>query len=78
MAEAEDVLVDAARHTTVFVRELWRRHYPQEADAFLSLSSIAQRLDLLLTAACQVSLPLRVALPPARPTLLHRVVRRHT
>src|SRR5687767_6875640 len=78
MAEAEDVLVDAARHTTVFVRELWRRHYPREIDAPLGLASIAQRLDLLLTAAFQVSLPLRVALPPARPTLLHRLVRRHT
>ena len=78
MAEAEDVLVDAARHTTVFMRELWRRHYPQQIDAPLGLASIAQRLDLLLTAACQVKLPLRVALPPARPTLLHRLVRRHT
>ncbi len=78
MAEAEDVVVDAARHTTVFMRELWRRHYPQQIDAPLGLASIAQRLDLLLTAACQVNLPLRVALPPARPTLLHRLVRRHT
>ena len=78
MAEAEDVLVDAARHTTVFMRELWRRHYPQEIDTPLGLASIAQRLDLLLTAACEVSLPLRIALPPARPTLLHRLVRRHT
>src|SRR5690606_17219785 len=35
--------------------------------------SLARRLDLLLSAACGTSLPMRVALPPARPTVLHRL-----
>src|SRR5690606_13804127 len=33
-------------------------------------------LDLLLSAACGTSFPIRVALPPARPTVLHRLFRR--
>lgn len=77
MAEAEDVVVDAARHATVFIRDTWRRHYAREPDAPIALASLVQRLDLLVSAACGTSLPLRVALPPARPTMLHRLVRRH-
>lgn len=76
MAEAEDVVVDAARHATVFIRDTWRRHYAQQADQPVALASLAQRLDLLLCAACGTALPLRVALPPARPTLLHRLFHR--
>ncbi len=77
MAEAEDVLVDAARHATVFVRDLWQRHAREHAEGPVGLASVARRLDLFLTAVCGVSLPLRVALPPARPTMLHRWVHRH-
>src|SRR5690606_25007133 len=73
VAEAEDVVVDVARHATVFIRDTWRRHYAREPDAPIALASLARRLDLLLSAACGTSLPLRVALPPARPTLLHRL-----
>ena len=28
MAEAEDVIADAARHATVYAQALWRRHRP--------------------------------------------------
>ena len=73
MAEAEDVVVDVARHATVFIRDTWRRHYAREPDAPIALASLARRLDLLLSAACGSSLPMRIALPPARPTLLHRL-----
>src|SRR5690606_2392442 len=73
MAEAEDVVVDAARHATVFIRDTWRRHYAREPEAPVALASMARRLDLLLSAACGTSLPMRVALPPARPTVLHRL-----
>src|SRR5690606_26304498 len=72
MAEAEDVVVDAARHATVFIRDTWRRHYTRAPDAPVALAAVAPRLDLLLT-ACGARLPLRVALPPARPTVLHRL-----
>lgn len=77
MAEAEDVLVDAARHATVFIRDLWRRHQGRAPDAPVTLASLAPRLDLLLTAVGGRSLPLRTALPPAPPTLLERSFRRH-
>ena len=73
MAEAEELVVDAARHATVFIRDTWRRHYAREPDAPVALASLARRLDLLLSAACGTSLPIRVGLPPARPTLLHRL-----
>lgn len=73
MAEAEDLVVDAARHATVFIRDTWRRHYAREPDQPVALASLARRLDLLLSAACGTSLPMRVALPPARPTVLHRL-----
>jgi len=77
MAEAEDLVVDVARHATVFIRDTWRRHYPREADAPVTLSSLARRLDLLLSAACGRCLTMRVALPPARATVLHRVFHPH-
>lgn len=73
MAEAEDLVVDVARHATVFIRDTWRRHYASEPDAPVALASLARRLDLLVSAACGTSLPMRVALPPARPTVLHRL-----
>ncbi|NLA67693.1 MAG: hypothetical protein GX856_05505 [Gammaproteobacteria bacterium] len=73
MAEAEDLVVDAARHATVFIRDAWRRHYAREPDAPVALASLARGLDLLLSAAFDASIPLRVALPPARPTVLHRL-----
>ena len=76
MAEAEDVVVDVARHATVFIRDTWRRHYAREPDAPVALASLARRLDLLVSAACGTSLPIRVALPPARPTVLHRLFHR--
>ena len=72
MSEPEDLVIDAARHATIFIRDTWRRHYPEDPDEPVALASLARRLDLLLSAACGASLPMRVALPPARPTMLHR------
>lgn len=72
MAEPEDLVVDVARHATIFIRDTWRRHYASDPDEPVALASLARRLDLLLSAACGTSLPMRVALPPARPTMLHR------
>lgn len=71
MAEAEEVLTDAARHATVFAQRLWRRYSPApDAPASLPLSEVAERLELLLAAVFGNSYRLRVAQPPARPTLL--------
>ena len=70
MAEAEDVIVDAARHATVFARELWKRHRPDDAPSKLMLSDVAARLDLLITAVFDLSVRVRVAQPPAPGTFL--------
>jgi nitric oxide reductase NorD protein len=77
MAEAEDVLTDAARHATVFAQQLWRRHRPatQEPRA-LRLQDLARRLDLLVTAVFGRTYPLRIAQPPAPRTWLARWMRR--
>ena len=51
MAEAEDVITDAALHATNFVQGVWRRHRANApATSVLTLADIAQRLDLLDTA----------------------------
>ncbi|HTM70639.1 MAG TPA: hypothetical protein VL118_07190, partial [Luteimonas sp.] len=79
MAEAEDVIVDAARHATIYARALWQRHRPPAQQAApIGLADVAPRLDLLITALCGRSLRLRVAQPPAPPSLLALAVhRRH-
>lgn len=71
MAEAEEVLSDVARHATVFVRGLWQRHRERKGSVPTApLSEFAQRLDLLLTSVFGRPFRLRVAGPPAPPTLL--------
>jgi len=78
MAEAEDVITDAARHATIYARELWLRH---RGDAGLpqpiTLAQLGQRLNLMLEAALEASHPLRTAQPPSPTTLLTRLFRRH-
>lgn len=77
MAEAEDLITDAARHATVFARELWRRHRPEKSPHRRpSLGDFAERIDLLITAVLGVSYRIRPAQARARPTLLERVFRR--
>lgn len=77
MAEAEDVLTDIARHATVYARRLWQRHRPQEKTSQLLLTDVAHRLDLLILSAVGKNFSIRIAQPPAPPTLLARVFR-HT
>ena len=77
MAEAEDVLSDAARHATIFAQRMWRRYRPlPEAPPTALLEDIAPRLDLLITALTGASLTLRIAQHPPHPTFLARVFRR--
>ncbi len=77
MAEAEDVITDAALHATRFVQGLWRRHRAHTpAAAGLALADVAPRLDLLMLAVFGRSCPLRVAQAPARATLLARTFQR--
>ena len=73
MAEAEDVITDAALHATKFVQGLWRRHRAATPAVLnLALADVAQRLDLLILAVFGRTWPLRVAQVPARTTLLAR------
>ncbi|UYO93133.1 nitric oxide reductase activation protein NorD [Pollutimonas sp. M17] len=79
MAEAEDVITDAARHATIYARELWLRKRGKARNEVppIILAQAAPRLDLLVNAVFGQSHPLRVAHPPAIPTLLTRWFRRH-
>ena len=72
MAEAEDVIVDAARHATVFVQRLLQRGRAARAPE-PTLSDLAPRLDLLLTALHGRSWRLRVAQPPPPVTALAKL-----
>lgn len=79
MAEAEDVITDAALHATKFVQGVWRRHRARSAEppgAPLSLSDVAPRLDLLIVAVLGRSIALRTAQGPARSTWLARQFQR--
>lgn len=77
MAEAEDVIQDAARHATVFVRDLWMQHRPPAAGPdTLTLRDASRRLDLVARAVFGRTFVLRQADPPAPATLLDRVFRR--
>jgi nitric oxide reductase NorD protein len=76
VAEAEDVITDAARHATVLARDLWRRHRPTTATRpATALQDIAARLDLLLVAVFGHAFEMRVAEPPAPATFLTKVFR---
>lgn len=77
MAEAEDVITDVARHATVFVQDLWRRHRADQTPQALDLPALLQRLNLLLTAAFGSTYPLRIAQAPAPTPFVRRVFRRY-
>lgn len=77
MAEAEELVSDAARHATIYMQRLWRRYRPlPEGPPTARLADIAPRLDLLISAVTGNSYPIRIAQPPATPTLLARCFRR--
>ncbi len=80
MAEAEDVITDAARHATNFVQGVWRRHRANSSSTpaapRLALADVAQRLDLLIVAVFGSACRLRTAQSPARATLLARTFQR--
>ncbi len=79
MAEAEDLITDAARHATVFARDIWRRHVPEkEVERPVELGEFTQRLSFLIEAALDVAPPLRIAQPPAIANLLQRLVARRS
>src|SRR5690606_9824036 len=76
MAEAEDVITDAARHATIYAQTVWRRHRPRKAEPGLSLEDAVRRLEILASAVFGRSLTIRPAQPPAPPSLLTVFFRR--
>ena len=77
MAEAEDVIADAALRATTFVQAYWRRHRPRAGVRQLELSDVAPRLDLLAHAVFGRVFPLRPSQPPPPRTFLDKLLRRH-
>jgi nitric oxide reductase NorD protein len=79
MPEAEDVIVDAARHATSYAMDLWRRNRPpEEGPPTLALVDVRARLEILLEGAFGRAFPIRPAYPPRPSTLLERLMRRDT
>src|SRR5690554_6253319 len=77
MAEAEDVIIDVARHTTIYVRDLWLRHRtPPEIPYTFALIDVSARLDLFITSVFGKSYPIRIAQLPACPTFLSTVFKK--
>ena len=74
MAEPEEIIIDAARHATIFVTRLWQRGDRDRPDD--TLLFYKHRLELLLTAVYGDNIRLRVAQPPAPQTMLARLFKR--
>ena len=75
MAEAEDVITDAARHLTEFSQTLWRKHRPRNEISFVMLADLARDIELLITAVFGSPYRIRASQAPAPPTLLARLFR---
>lgn len=76
MPEAEDVIVDAARHATSYAMDLWRRNRaPEPAPGGVGLPDVRQRLELLIEGSLGAAIPIRTAAAPPPRTLLSRVFR---
>lgn len=76
MAEAEDVILDAAHHATATVMDFWKRHTDQGVAPELILSTHRPRLVILLRTLFEETVPVRTASLPARPTVLTRLFTR--
>ncbi|QSI75047.1 nitric oxide reductase activation protein NorD [Niveibacterium microcysteis] len=78
MAEAEDVIVDAARHATVYAQALLKRRRAAVTgtEHAATLLELAPRLDLLLSAVHGRAWPLRVARAPIPVSALKRLFSR--
>jgi nitric oxide reductase NorD protein len=72
MAEPEEIVIEAARHATVFVSRLWHRS-DKSKDSSCTLPAYKQRLELLLAAVHGHDIPVRVAQRPAPMSVLSRL-----
>src|SRR5512144_910005 len=80
MPEAEEVLIDVARHATAAAQGLWRRlrEERRESPRQVRLADCKARLVLLIEAVLGLRLDVRVAQPPAPVSWLARRLRRRT
>jgi nitric oxide reductase NorD protein len=76
MSEPEDIIMDGARHATLFAQRLWRRRAKGQEPATLRLVEVRGRLELFIGAAFGTSLTVAVAQPPAIPNWIGRLGRR--
>jgi nitric oxide reductase NorD protein len=77
MPEAEDVIVDAARHASTYAIGLWRRNRAHGPEApSVVLSDVRQRLELYVAAVLDAHVAVRTASAPAPRTLLSRLFER--
>lgn len=74
MAEAEDVILDAAERTVRAVREAWRRGDAAAPAPGTALADVRRRLTLFVRAALGREWPLVAVDPPPAPTWLRRVL----
>ncbi|NMM27192.1 MAG: hypothetical protein HHJ12_07855 [Glaciimonas sp.] len=75
MAEPEEIIIDAARHASVFVSRLWQRGDQDRSDTD-TLLTYRHRLELLLAGVYGGHFRLRVAQLPAPQTALARLFKR--
>lgn len=74
MAEAEDLISDAARHATAYTQSLWRRHRPPPAaERRFGLADLASRIELLIVAVFAQDWALRNAHDPTPVGWLERL-----
>lgn len=76
MAEAEDVIIDAARHVTAYAQHLWQRRRAARTSMPVELPELSTRLSLLLTAVHGGAWSVRVAQAPPPVTTLTRLFQR--
>jgi len=72
VAEAEDVISDAALHVAGAVSRQWQRRQQRDTPYEYSLDAYRARLDILLRTLLQCQFSLRNAAPAPRPPWVRR------
>lgn len=76
MAEAEDVITDAAMHAASYMQAHWRRHRANAAPPLLALADVSRRLELLCHSLFGAVFTFRPAQVPLPATVLSRLFQR--
>ncbi|MAL99322.1 MAG: hypothetical protein CL583_12840 [Alteromonadaceae bacterium] len=76
MAEAEDVITDAAEHATAYIVDYWQRKTHTPVPFHHTLKAHRKRLEFLLQSLFNQKYPVRMAQAPAAPTFLTRLFTR--